>query len=329
MTTRKLRYGVVAIVLTLFVSCSEKQIQILKNDLLPNVLGSVTQAFGAPYSNLVNSFFEIATSSSKDDQGMEQVAYYSEEDYYQQGTYVQEEEVYYQEDYYQEQETYRPEQESRLSREEDIVSAEELIKIYSPARAQQKTEAIRQELEVAIDVIKEVYEHGRYQARPIKDGDTLTKNDSYKVTFQCNMQCYMYIIQLDATGKMDPILPSKYFFSGNPIEPYTFYDIPSAEKWFYLDENIGVETIYFIVSRSRRPDLEKLFHKLEEKNKSLVQRVHVSIDSSVVITRGIGGVRPGQKQVVNFQDGSQGQYSSTLISSIKADLVMTRWFYHR
>jgi hypothetical protein len=189
--------------------------------------------------------------------------------------------------------------------------------------------ATSQELQVEIDVVKEVYQGGRYQARQIVDGDTLTQNDNYKVMFRCNMGCYMYIAQLDSTGKMDPIFPSRYFSWGNPVEPHTAYSLPPDNKWFYLDENTGVETIYFIASRSRRPDLERLFHTFEEQNKSLVQRAPVSLDSSVVITRGIGGVRPGRTQEVSFQDGSQGRYSSTLFSSIQADFVMTRWFYHR
>ena len=147
--------------------------------------------------------------------------------------------------------------------------------------------------------------------------------------FRCNMHCYMYIIQLDSTGKMDPIFPSSYFSLGNPVEPHIVYSLPPENKWFYLDENTGVETIYFIASRSRRLDLEQLFSKFADRNRSLVQQSPVSLDSAVVITRGIEGVRPGRKQTVNFQDGSQGQYASTLFSSIQADFVMTRWFYHQ
>lgn len=183
-------------------------------------------------------------------------------------------------------------------------------------------------LEVEIDVVKEVLEGQVYQARPIVDGDVLTQTDNYKVQFSCNAKCYMYIAQLDSTGKMDPIFPGKYISSRNPAAPHTLYSIPPDRNWFHLDENQGVETIYFIASRSKRPDLEELFNELEDKNKSLVQRAPLSLDRAVPATRGIGGVREGRKQTVNFQDGSQGQYSSTLFSSIAADFVVTRWFYH-
>ena len=183
-------------------------------------------------------------------------------------------------------------------------------------------------LEVEIDVVKEVLEGQAYQARPMVDGDILTQTDNYKVQFSCNAKLYMYIAQLDSTGKMDPIFPGKYISSRNPVAPHTLYSIPPDRNWFHLDENQGVETIYFIASRSKRPDMEELFNELEDKNKSLVRQAPISLDRAVPATRGIGGVREGRKQTVNFQDGSQGQYSSTLFSSIEADFVVTRWFYH-
>ena len=139
----------------------------------------------------------------------------------------------------------------------------------------------------------------------------------------------MYIAQLDATGKMDPILPSRFTSYRNPIRPGTLHDIPSGTNWFYLDANFGVETIYFIASQTPRPDIEQLFIQLESTNRTLIQQNKVSMDSAYVVTRGIGGMRPGGSQPVSFQNGSQGQFSSTLIQSIQADFVMTRWFHHR
>jgi hypothetical protein len=75
--------------------------------------------------------------------------------------------------------------------------------------------------------------------------------------------------------------------------------------------------------------LEDLFQKIEMENSYLVQKEPVYMNTPLSITRGIGGVRPGQNQTIDFQDGSQAQYSSTLLTSVKADFVMTRWFYHQ
>ncbi|MFX0198529.1 MAG: DUF4384 domain-containing protein [Candidatus Hodarchaeota archaeon] len=278
---------ILLMMVSVFVSCTAEKRKFVKDQVvanIPTILASIVQAYGAPYSGLIGSFFDIV------------------------GGLGGEEEVF------------------------EISSEEEVPPEYENSDAQYPQEAVSptpQELEVELDVIKEVYVNGGYQARSVLDGDTLTQNDNYKVTFRCNEKCYMYIVQLDSTGKMDPIFPSKHSPGGNPVEPQLVYSIPAGNNWFYLDENMGVETIYFIASRSRRSDLEQLFHELEEKNRFLVQRNPVSLGSSVVITRGIGGVRQGRNQVVNFHDGSQGQYASTLFSSIQADFVMTRWFNHR
>jgi hypothetical protein len=187
-----------------------------------------------------------------------------------------------------------------------------------------------QPLEVQLDVVKEVSVGGKSQAQSVFDGDMLTtQKENYKVIFQSNIPCYMYIAQLDSTGKVDPLFPSKYASQRNPVQPYTAYSVP-AEQWFYLDANTGVETLYFVASRERRPDLEDLFSRLESTNPSLVQQQAVSLQIYAPVMRGVGGVRQGGgTQAVRFQDGSQGQYASTLFSSIQADFVATRWFYHQ
>jgi hypothetical protein len=313
---RKVSYGAVLLAICLPLTCGVEQRKALKQTLVdtgPKILAAVATAFGAPYAGLVGSFFDIASKPGGEGEPSDVLAeqgYYPEDQPGQEASYPPQpapappqdiREGYYPEDQPGQEASYPPE----------------------PGAAP------LQDLEVQIDVVKEAYVAGQYQARTLADGDTLTQNDNYKIMFQCNMRCYMYIVQLDSSGKMDPIFPSSYFSWGNPTQIHTLYSLPPQNKWFYLDENTGVETIYFIASRSRRLDLEQLFRKFEEKNKSLVQLASVSLDSSYMITRGIGGVREGRKQTVNLQDGSQGQYASTLFSSIQADLVVTRWFYHQ
>jgi hypothetical protein len=145
----------------------------------------------------------------------------------------------------------------------------------------------------------------------------------------------MYVVQLDSTGKMDPIFPSKWATWRNPVQAYSVYSIPADNNWFHLDRNLGTETIYFIASLERRSDIEDLFYQLETANPSLVKQQPVCMNDYVPIyrgvNRGVGGVRVGGggQREVTFQNGNQGQYSATLISSIQADFVMTRWFNHQ
>jgi len=184
-------------------------------------------------------------------------------------------------------------------------------------------------LEVAIDVVRQDFSNGSYQALPVADGDTLTQKDYYKIIFQSNALCYFYIIQLDSTGKIDPIFPSQFSTLNNPVEPDARYEIPKGNKWLFLDANFGVETIYFIASRSRRTDIEKVLQEIKTKNPSLVREQFIAMNQPTVLNRGIAGIRPGNPNNVSFQDGSQGSYAPTLIKSIQAEFVMTRYFYHR
>jgi hypothetical protein len=188
--------------------------------------------------------------------------------------------------------------------------------------------AYGQTLEVYFDVVREA--PGGYQPETVWDGDTMTYRDNYKVVFQSNIPCYLYIAQVDSTGKVDPIFPSGYASGGNPVQPYTSYSVPGGTEWFYLDNNVGVETIYVMASRQRRNDLEEILGQFEYRNQSLVQQQQVQMNQYYSLMRGIGGVRQGgATQQVQYQDGTQGQYAATAFSSVQAEFVATRWFNHQ
>jgi hypothetical protein len=322
--------------------------QIVKKEVsrqAPKLLSTIAQSLGGPYASLIGSFVNILGGEGGQQGG--QGGYYEGAGYqepydqqYQPGSqdmYAQEGQYAPQEGYYEQggapQEGYYEQGGAPQGGyyEQGGASQEPY---YEQRTAQvdagyQQSQVYQQPLNVNIDLVKEVYENGRYTAKPIADGDTLTGDDNYKVLFQCNMQCFMYVAQLDTTGKMDPIFPSQYVPWNNPLRSGVLYSAPPDRNWFYLDRNTGVETIYFIVSRTRRTDIEGIFRQLSEKNKTLFHKVPVSIQEPLIVMRGIGGTRVGSQQSVQFNDGSQGNYASTLFNSIKADFSLTRWFHHR
>jgi hypothetical protein len=187
-----------------------------------------------------------------------------------------------------------------------------------------------QQLEVYFDMVKVVSVGGSRQAQSVADGETLTQQDNYKVMFQCNLPCYVYIAQMDSTGKLNPIFPSEYASGTNPVRASASYSVPEGKEWFYLDQNVGVETIYVMASRERRNDLEDILGHFESSNQTLVPQQQVQMNQYYTLKRGIGGVRQGgATQTVQYQDGTQGQYAATVFSSMQAEFVATRWFYHQ
>jgi hypothetical protein len=319
-------------------SCTSEQIKKVGTaavGIIPKVLATVTHAFGGAYTSLIDEFFIAATESKnyKDEaKRLQAKANYPEvehpkdqSEYSQDDTgestdsdYQDDTEEFTDSDYQSEKNNQEQPQEKY---DQDQKQTENI--------SQQDSDSKGESLQVNIDLIKEEFKDGRYIAEPIVDGQTLTQRDNYKVLFQSQTSCYMYIAQLDSTGKMDPIFPSRFSQWKNPVQANKLYDIPAQKIWFYLDANVGVETIYFIASRTRRQDIESVFGELEMKNQTLVQQNQVSMKYAYLITRGVGGVRPGNIQSVSFQNGSQGQFESTLFETINADLVITRWFHHR
>lgn len=180
-----------------------------------------------------------------------------------------------------------------------------------------------------VDIVREVVTNGQSSSVPVRDGDTLNADDNYKVQVGCNTECYAYIAQLDATGRLDPILPSSLVTVSNPLPGNDMHSIPAGDSWFFLDNNKGVEQVYFILSQTPRDDIELIFQQLSRANASLQQQKAVSIDEPLVLAKGIGGVRPGRRETVELPDGSEGNYLATLLQSVEAEIVITRWFNHQ
>lgn len=181
---------------------------------------------------------------------------------------------------------------------------------------------------VEADIIRESDMDGRISPTTVMDGDTLTARDNYKVQISCNTDCWVYIAQMDATGKVDPILPSGFVNVSNPLNANELYSLPEENNWFHLDDNQGIEQIYFIVSQTPRPDIESIFTQFESINQKLVQKSTIKIEKPFVLTRGIQGIRAAKEQIVTMRSGKNMTYEPTQLESLGGDVVITRWFNH-
>ncbi len=345
-------YIIAIVVLSLLISGLALEIQASSKSSA--LISAVATVYGGPYAGLLGSFIKVLSKKKKrqeDGYASSQGGYYqqgnvpagqdpyNQQGYYSQGTAPGGQDPYNQQGYYSQetapggQDPYNQQgyysQKSAPAAQDPYYQQRSVPQERATRASDGGIAALPSNLEVSIDVLKEAKEYGKYTARPIKDGDTLTQQDNYKVQYQCNTECYVYIAQLDATGKLDPIVPSQFVSYKNPMTPNVLYSVPVDRNWLFLDDNKGIEQIYFMVSRTRRPDIEALFSQITNANKTIVQQAPFSMQSATVLSRGIGGMRKGKEQTVSFQNGSTGQYSSTLFSSIKTDLVMTRWFYHQ
>ncbi|CAN2039299.1 hypothetical protein GMMP15_1160002 [Candidatus Magnetomoraceae bacterium gMMP-15] len=128
--------------------------------------------------------------------------------------------------------------------------------------------------------------------RPIKNGDVLHSGDLYRIVFKPNKKAYIYIFQIDASGKINKLFPMASFKNMvlnnfNPVQKEKTYYLPAHDKYFKLDNNLGQECIYFIVSDNPDKRIDSLYALLL---KSRYDRKKVSQFEEKLKSRGLGDI---------------------------------------
>lgn len=101
---------------------------------------------------------------------------------------------------------------------------------------------------------------------PITHESILKSGSKIGVAFQPEADCFVYIFWWDSTGAVGKLFPNPKLTEGSgEVRAGVSYWLPSKDgkHWYVLDENIGTETIYFVASRQRNPQLENLYEKLK------------------------------------------------------------------
>ena len=177
-----------------------------------------------------------------------------------------------------------------------------------------------------------------YGLKPIEDGAILrdgrgdpAAGDKLRVLFSVNCACYVYVIGIDATGYVAQIFPDTTSGAANPARPGQQYILPGGANWWGLDENRGVEQIYFIASFLQRTDIEDIVATLvrQPRNRSGVYQP-VTEAAFVPVPRGLILVQDGPPTMVPTSHGKPYEVTPQTFAATAAgaDLVITRWFTH-
>ncbi|MFO0983531.1 MAG: DUF4384 domain-containing protein [Planctomycetota bacterium] len=189
-------------------------------------------------------------------------------------------------------------------------------------------------LQVEFDIVKEAMVENREVALPVHDGDVLRDGsgnpeagDNYKILFRASAPCHVYIVQVDATAKIDTLFPGGFGNGQNPVQPNVELALPTTD-WFYLDQNKGVETIYFFATREPHQELERLLNEIERNKPTTPPPVR--IEKPIVASRGVAGTRPGRNRQVQLNSGQTVSVAPTsfIVSGRSAEVVLTKWFHH-
>ncbi|NOX52254.1 MAG: DUF4384 domain-containing protein [Gammaproteobacteria bacterium] len=187
---------------------------------------------------------------------------------------------------------------------------------------------------ITMDVAILAQKQGSSGLTVVEDGDILydgkgvpNNGDKIKIHFKTNCQCYVYIIGIDATGYVAKIFPDEEESLTNPVGGNVNHRIPQGNSWWALDDQPGLEHIFFIASRSPRPDIEDAVAQLAGQPRTNQPfRIQAVTQPAIVPTRGLIKTKGEPTQLAAMATFSPQQFSNQISG---ADLIVTRWFQHK
>lgn len=196
-----------------------------------------------------------------------------------------------------------------------------------------------QDVPLALDIAMLRLEHasdGSLRAVPIEDGailhdgdGDLAASDKFKITLRPSQRCWLYAVNIDATGWITPLTPSAESAVGNPVAAGSQITIPAGTRWWHLDENRGMESFYFIASPTPRHDLEEILARFERRRPPRLTDP-ATVEEVAVTERGVIAADAGVTLPVENEAGSVDVVdASRILAGREGDVVITRWFEHR
>ena len=189
-------------------------------------------------------------------------------------------------------------------------------------------------LQVAL--LKQVIKDGQKTVAIMEDGEPLkdgrgdpAAGDKFKLVFQPDADGHVYIVSIDGSGWAQGLFPGPQSTASNPVSKDQIYVLPEGNNWFSLDQYRGIETIYFVASYQRRPDIEESLKTITGRERPATA-VPQQVTEPAVIPGGYGSSAPGKVTTIKADSGKANQVSLTAFQSRQPneDLRVTRWFKH-
>lgn len=170
---------------------------------------------------------------------------------------------------------------------------------------------------LALDIRYTYRPKNEREFKPLNEDDVLQSGDNYKVIFTPEEDSYVYIFQRDSSGAIYQLFPMERFGdvevnNFNPVRGGQTYYIPAEDKSFRLDNQIGKETLYFVVSRQRDVALEKEYHKIAlARQQSDTHKIEIAYEglTDAMRTKGLAAIDPDKEpsEVVSWEENEQPQ----------------------
>ena len=137
----------------------------------------------------------------------------------------------------------------------------------APAQITDLTEQV--EGEVSLGLSMHIISHGKdtdgsVSEVTIEEGSILRSKDKFKVQFETKKDAYVYIIIHDSLNKANLLFPDPRITLSNNVKANSSHTVPTSEHWFWLDENVGIETVYVLASETPLDNIKAMFLAMED-----------------------------------------------------------------
>ena len=165
--------------------------------------------------------------------------------------------------------------------------------------------------------------------RPLPNGAALTSGDRYRVEVRPGSAGHLYVFQVDSRGKLDVIFPrlaeAQFSTGHNPVAEGGTITLPDEERAFHLDDHLGVEQVYAVVTPARWQEIEAALVRASR----AAPRPRPVIAPVIGRDRGIAAVvEVAPKAPAQAARRPSGGKVVAMLTGTKGVLVVERWFNH-
>ena len=137
----------------------------------------------------------------------------------------------------------------------------------APTQIADLTEQV--EDEVSLGLSMRIISHGKdtdgsVSEVTIEEGSILRSKDKFKVQFETKEDAYVYIIIHDSLNKANLLFPDPRITLSNNVKANSSHTVPTSEHWFWLDENVGIETVYVLASETPLDNIKAMLLAMED-----------------------------------------------------------------
>lgn len=164
----------------------------------------------------------------------------------------------------------------------------------------------------------------------LEGGQELSSADQYVLAVQPRTDAWCYVFQIDAQGQLFPLFPAMegapFATGSNPVKAGQWNLIPAADQALYLDETLGMEHVYVVVTAAPWPDIEAALVQPHALPPEPTEAPEIVLAAFSTPGRGVAGKEAATTSALPLPDSKVVQ--ATFTKGFKGALVEEIQFKH-